>query len=1265
MAKRLPFHQKLKHERELRGWSQKVLAEKLGCDTKTVNQWESNNKRLPQLYYRQKLVEVFGKKNTEELGLVEEDHNEGDESSALLSSKRANHISISDSQHSRVAKEVDAEARNILCQTDWGEAPSVQIFYGREKELAEQERWIAGDRCRMVAVLGIGGIGKTALVKKSTEQMKDTFEYIFWRSLQNAPPLEHILRDCIQFFSDQQRTTLPQDIEDQISVLIEYLQEHRCLLILDNVESIMQEGHRAGQYREGYEGYGRLLQRIGETQHQSCLLLTSREKPKEVARLEGKASSVRSSHLSGVGQEAGQEILKDKDLFGSDQEWKTLIDVYSGNPLALKLISEPIQEVFGGDIAVFLKEGETVFGDIQDLLDQQFHRLSELERELLYWLAIEREEVSLDELNEDLVHLVPRGTSVETLDSLRRRSMIEASDTKKFTLQPVIMEFMTNKLIKQILVEIDTEEIKLLATHALIKAQTTDYVRDSQIRVLLLPIAQQLLNTLAKESFEKKLKRILSSLHETSFHRHNYAAGNILNLLIWGVKYDPGGYDFSYLTIRQAYLQGANLPNVNFAHTDLATSVITDTFGGILSVAFSPNGNLLAAGTANAEIRLWDVAKGITILTCRGHVDWVRSVTFSPDGATLASCSYDLTIRLWHVGNGQCFKILRGHSATVQFVAFSPDGSTLASGSEDQTIRLWDVHTGQCLKILHGHSGWVRSVAFKIDGGILASGSEDQTVRLWDVHTGECLKILYGHSERVRSVTFSPDGNTLVSGSNDQTIRLWNTQSGQCLKTLHGHSSWVRSVAFGPGGNILASGSEDQTVRLWDVHTGQCFKTLHGHSNRINSIFFNLEGNILASGSEDQTVRLWDVHTGQCLKTLHGYYSWIYSVTFNPDGNLLASGSSDQTVRLWDVHTGQCLKTLQGHSDRVRSVVFSPDGNTLVSSSNDQTIRLWNTQSGQCLKTLHGHSSWIYSVAFSADGRTFASGCDDQTIRLWDIHTGQCLKILRKHSHRVRSVVFSPDGNTLASCGTDKTIRLWDVHTGRNLKALRGHADQLWSIAFSPDGSILASGGYDQTIRLWDVHSSQCIKVLSGHSDWLQSFAFSADGSILASCCRDQTIRLWDVHTGQCLKILYGHSDWVRAVVFSPDGSLLASSSYDGTIKFWDAQTGECLKTLRSDRPYERMNITGATGLTEAQKIALRALGASKTRSNDLHPLSPMRREDLYPRFVAACAAPILVWWRRSPLKVHELLGSVPGRQPNSWADTIRGPSLVCLRELA
>jgi WD40 repeat protein/transcriptional regulator with XRE-family HTH domain len=1165
---RPPFHEQLRHERELRGWSQADLAEKVDCDTKTVGRWEGGI-GFPRPYHRQKLCETFGK-NAEELGLVRE-----------YVSQPLDFEEV----------DVDDHLLPLIHEEDWGEAPYAVNLYGRDDECAELAQWIVDHHCQVVAVLGMGGVGKTAVAAKVAVQMRKNFEYVFWRSLQNVPPLELILKQCIGFVSHQQHLDAPWEIDGQVALLMQYLRDHRCLLVLDNFESVMQPGQRAGRYSKGYAAYGRLLQRVGEIQHQSCLLLTGREKPREVALLEGTTSPVRSLYLSGLPLKAGRQMLQDKGLVGSDANWQALLERYSGNPLALKVVSASIQEVFDGNIASFLQEEAMAFGDINDLLDQQFQRLTAAEQEVMSWLAIEREAVPLNGLRGNLVSPVSAGTQLEVLDSLRRRSLVEVRGQSEFTLQPVIMEYVTMSLIERAFSEFDSEAADVWRQFAFCKAQAKDYVRESQVRLLLEPIAQRLLATLGREGIEQRARKMLERQRVEHAQQPGYLAGNIINLLSH-LHCNLRGFDFSHLVLRQAHLQRVMLPDVNFSYTHFSACTFASTFGNILAVACSPRGDVLAAGTTSGEIWIYEALSGALRLTCRGHSDGVWSLAFSPDGSRLASSSDDQTIRLWDSNSGRCLRLWQDHTDRVRATAFSPDGGTLASGSDDQTIRLWNIDTGERLKMLHGHTGRVWSVAYSPNGKLLASGSTDLAVCVWDICMESCLTALLGHNGWIRSVAFHPRGSILASGSDDQTIRLWDANTGQCLKTLSGHTSRVWSVAFHPAGEIIASSSEDQTIRLWDSSTGRCSLLLQGHYQGVRSVDFTPDGHMLVSGGDDQAIRVWDVSSGNCLRTMQGYTNRIWSLAFHPDGSMLASACEDSVICLWDVKTGQRLKLLEDRSHGVLAVACDPRGVTLASGGQDQTVRVWDVQSGRSLHILQGHTNWVRTVIYSPDGKLLASGGEDHTIRLWDVKTGTCLCTLQGHTSWVRSLAFKPNGSLLASGADDQTIRLWHVDSGLHLKTLEGHTGRVRSVAFSPDGKLLASGGEDQFIRLWDVDTGTCLGVLQGHADWVRSIAFSPDGKLLASGGEDQFIRLWDIGSKSCLKALRGHTNRVRWVTFSPCGNTIASCSDDGTIKCWDAQTYGCFKTLIGERPYERMNISHVQGLTEAQIANLKALGA-------------------------------------------------------------------------
>jgi WD40 repeat protein len=1095
---------------------------------------------------------------------------------------------------------------------DWGEAIDIYSFYGREQELELSTNWIECDRCRVIAILGMGGIGKTALTVKLAEQIQPGFEYAIWLNLRDAPPIEQKMHQLISFLSHQEKIDLPTSLDEQIACLMDYLRKSRCLLVFDNFESVLGSvavsdlTRYVGQYRDGYEGYGQLVRRIGETQHQSCLILTSREEPRQIARMKG--NKVQSLFLKGLTTPDAKAIFQEQDEFqGSEEEWQQLVTHYAGNPLALKIMVPLVQNLLNRSISritTFLSQGTFVFDDIRDLLDRQLNRLSEPERQVMYWLAINREVATVEELQADLFPPKEIQEIVSILDSLRRRSLIEtvssmqfAGDPVGFTQQPVVMEYVTDNLIERIcheivnISELTHSPFVFLKSYALIKATAKDYIRESQIRLILEPVVRNTISLIgSREAFVERLNKIILQSRLQAIQYVGYEIGNIINLMTQ-LKVDLTDSNFSNFTIRQAYLKDKNLHNCDFDRTDFKQCAFAETFGSISSIAFSPDSKLLATGDSNGEIQVWQVPDGRKLLTIKAHSHCVWFVAFSPVNRILASCADDRVIKLWDIVSGECLKILQGQISTIYCVAFSPDGKVLASSSEDGKIKLWDVETGQLIKTLTGHVSPIWAVAFSPDGLTIASGAVERTIKLWDTETGECIETWEAHSGWVKSIDFSPDSKMLFSGSFDGTVKQWDIDSGELLRTFRGHSSVVTSIDISPNGQLLASSSYDFTVRLWDISTGQCFKTLLGHTNRVWLAAFSPDKKTLASGGDDHAVKLWDVTSGQCFKTMQGHSNVIYDLAIHPAKSLLATSCEDENVRLWDLSTGQ-YSTLRGHTNRVLSVAFNPNGQILVSSSGDRTIKLWDLSTGACLRSIVGHGSWVWSVTFSPDGKILASCGYDNLIKLWNPQTGECIGIFQGHPSYVLSVAFSPDSQFLVSGGYGRTTKLWEISTGNCLRTWQAHDNCTRSVGFSPNGQIIATSGDDCTIKLWDVSDGTCLRTMEEHQDQVLSIAFSQDGNMLASTSADRSIKLWEANTGKCTKTIYGHKGWVWSAVFTLDNKTLVSCSGDETVKLWDVQTGQCINTLRSPRPYEGMNITGVTGLTDAQKGTLKALGA-------------------------------------------------------------------------
>jgi WD40 repeat protein len=1050
---------------------------------------------------------------------------------------------------------------------DWADAPEITVFYGREHELATLEQWAIADKSHLMTILGMGGVGKTALAIKLAEQIQHHFEVVVWRSLRHAPAIDALLTDLIRSLASPD-LPLAATFNGQLLQLLNALQKRRCLLILDNLESVLGRDDRAGE----------LLRCVAEGRHQSCGVVTSREKP------QGRLG--RSLTLSGLNTTAGAMLLQDFGL-ATTPTTPTLIARYAGNPLALRIAAPTILELFKGNTERFLDYGAVVFGDIFDLLAQQFQRLSPIEKQVMTALAVHREAVTLNALQPDLLPPVSPATLLDTIDSLYRRSLIEqatdGSDDLGFTQQSVVMEYVTQRLVNQIVDEVMSLNVEQMNHQFLLDAQAKDYIQETQSRLVLQPIAERLIQQLGnREKVRQWLNQYLAQL-KSKEQTPGYAAGNLLNLL-WSMGVDLSELDFSHLAIWKVYLQGMQLHRVNFRQADLSKSVFTQISGDILSVVFNPEGTGLATGI-DRTIVIWQTANSQQCFSLQGHTAWVTALGYSPDGQWLASGSHDHSVRLWNMQTQECHKILQGHTSWVQSIAYHSTGDLLASGGNDKEIRIWHPQTGECVQILQGHNSRIFSLAFQPQSSMLVSSSSDRTVKLWDTKSGQCLHTFEIAVNWSLAMDLHPWGNAIATGNDQTKVQVWELATGKAIGQLPDYQTQVWSVAYSPDGQQLATASEDRTVRLWDVGTGKCLKVFSGHGDRVWLVRFSPDGQTIVSASDDQTIKLWETQTGHCIKTFKTYSHEILSVAASAVGELMASGSTDGIVRLW----GTSTRSLTGHTQAVTAIAL---GNQLLaSSSNDRTVRLWDINTGVCLHRLVGHSDWVQTVCLSPDGLKIISGSHDHTLRLWDRETGACLQIFRGHQHRVKAVAFHPSRSLFASGSDDHTIKLWDPQTSRCLETLQGHVDWVLAIAFSPCGSWLASGSGDRTIKLWNVHSRDCSHTLTGHQSRVRSVAFSLDGKWLASGSEDTTIWLWDLETMTSDQILTGHEQIVWSVVWNRSGQLV-SGSEDGTIRLWQPETGTCLQVLRSDRPYEDMTIAGVTGLTDTQLTTLKALGA-------------------------------------------------------------------------
>ena len=720
------FGQAILTLRTASGLTQAGLSELLGISRQAVVGWEAGSSYPDANHLKQFLTLCFQQKaftpgrETEEIRafwkaahqkvLFDENWLE-----TLLSSLHSSAKSATPRQSVDTGTGDQAVAQPVLApKIDLGDVLAVPTFYGREREIELITTWALEDHCQVVSILGLGGIGKSALAVSLMNQLAEHFEVVIWRSLRDAPAFETFLDNCLKVFAPELPGEAPASIDRRIDVFMDYLVRQRVLLVLDNIETLLEDKVGMGHLRPEYEGYGRLLRRSAESAHQSCLLLTSREKPRVLVSQEGSQSPVRSLRLAGLKTSACEQILSERGLVGTRQEMEQLIEWYGGNPLALKIVTHTILELFEGKIGPFMEQGEVVFGGVRELLAEQFDRLSPAEQSTLLWLAILREPVTLDELLVEQGLPLSRAQMLEAVEALRRRSLIETGNLPgRFTLQSVVMEYATARFIEDAVREIQQGSLGRLIEHGLELSTAREYLRQVNNRLLTIPVLERLHSIYPDQNaLEEQLTTLLGQLRQRAIYAQGYGPKNLLGLLR-ALRGHLRGLDLSHLLIRGADLQAVEMQDTNLSWATLQDTVFTEVFDVITAVAISRNGRYWAGASKQGEIGVYHgegrARRQQSIW--QAHTDQVWTIAIAPDESTLASGSQDGMVKLWDPEH-RVLLWTGWHNGSVYKVTFSPDGRTLASSGEDGLIRFWDVQQGTLLKTITCPGGPVYGLAW-------------------------------------------------------------------------------------------------------------------------------------------------------------------------------------------------------------------------------------------------------------------------------------------------------------------------------------------------------------------------------------------------------------------------------------------------------------------------------------------------------------------------------------------------------------------------
>lgn len=625
------------------------------------------------------------------------------------------------------------------------------------------------------------------------------------------------------------------------------------------------------------------------------------------------------------------------------------------------------------------------------------------------------------------------------------------------------------------------------------------------------------------------------------------------------------------------------------------TRMLGPTAAAMNAVAYSPDHALLAAGSADGTVRLWNVARPAApaalgtplVAPTPGSV---TSVAFSPDGLTLVAGTTGATLTDWDIaepGRPARLAVLRIVPAgTVNSVAFSPDGQVLAAAA-DGMVFLWNMsdplHILPLGAPLRPGTGQVSSVAVSPDNGTVAAGTSTGQVRLWRLRAGAAPKTagllaMPGPAKAINAVAFSPDGRTLAVAGNADEVWLWTLAPGHraALRRapLEGPASFIYALAFSPDGQSLAAGSADNDAYIWKLASGTVTAVLP-HPAPVLSVAYGARGTALATADTDGSARIWQLPG----PLLTGPAGAVFAVAYGPDGHAVAAGSGDGTVRLWDVSDlahpvplGHPLISAGPPADALDGPVAWGPGGRLAAGTASGGIQLWNATDPQHPVALppppSALTSFIQNVTFDPSGRLMAAASAAGTIELWDTVTfarPKPLAVFRDvppgNSQGVLAVSISSDDRVLAAAGDDGSVRLWDITHPSRPRPLGGPLASLtatvYQVTFSPDGTLLAASGQDGKVRLWRVANPaypRLLATLTGPVGIVYDVAFSPDGRTLVTSDGDKTIWLWDITDPArpaSLGPLNGPTKAVFAAVFSPAGNTLVAGSQDTTVRLW------------------------------------------------------------------------------------------------------------------
>jgi WD40 repeat protein len=1072
---------------------------------------------------------------------------------------------------------------------------AVQLF-GRANDMQVLTSGLRAS-ARILAVTGAGGLGKSTLARKWAESQGDQFEVAIWCSFKDRPSLAGIFYDIRQRLSVNEMIPAGESIHAHLDGLIDILSRRKVLLIFDNLETLMLTGDRTGYLDEDYYLLGILLTQLSESPGSGVCLVTSREELELLSELDGGTHRICLCPLSGLTTEATGEFLSQRSIEGSAEDLKAFTVHHDGNPYAMRFAAVYIKRNHLTDgLRGYIAAGLPLPSPVTKLVRSQFERLSDLQQICVLRLAAERVALTRKELIDSLSFRWLASEIAGAIEGIAGRSLFEPpSADGSLSLQNLLVEFATEHLVHRFAEDLANVGrvgfSNLLTAIPVLRARVPQHVRTAQINAIASPIKNRLdMTTAGGQTIADAMLDVLKKAKGRPASEVGHAPGSVVNLLAM-LKFDFSGHDFSDLVLWDCGLEEVELRDTTLRDSDLTGCTFSDVFGAVTGTCFSADGSHLLAVTSDGTLRDWDLATWEQTVV-RAHKGYARAIAVDTARERVVTVGRDGRVRAWRVSPLEHDEDIAQVKPELRCIAISPSGRFAVWGGGGGHVEACWFGTSRRRAVLKGHRKTVRGVTFL----------DDETVVSVD-EAGEVLKWVPEHSEKpVAShvvngpawwVSYDRSAAIMAVGGQRLAAVLLNDELDEQEPVLEfaGSPSWAGVFV---GDEILLATSSGAVVS-YSLHDGERTRTSPLHLNWARTIAAHPSLPIVASGGEDQTVRILNYASGSLLRTVRGSTRSFWSVSFSHDGSMLAAGGNNRIVYIWQKGM-EVPRRLEGYPGWIRTLTFAPGKRLLAVAGDSGQIFLWDLeQDAHEARAVGAHNGPVWSLHFDPSGKYLASAGEDHLVRVWEVGAvGSAVgRRLHQHDSWVVSTRYSRDGRHLAS-GDDDGVLIVTTSFGTEERALRDrNAQQNWGLAWAPgSGQILFSAGRDGALRKWAIDRHAPLAVVNcGRQLWSCVCSSNATGSVYvagdAGVVSEYSIaeltKLRERETG---------SARLHALTLHDLSGRLAAAGDDGVVTVWDSKSDKPNR-LVPDRQYERLDLFGVRGLTDAQQVVLRTLGAT------------------------------------------------------------------------